>query len=329
MCCRARRQRLSQSLSGGELVGRELHVDRHHVPSRRRQRRILQRRERDVEIGFGRDLAVLRRVERALEIVDARADVDPAVESGRVADAAKNRQRRSARDSFLRPCPGSGSCGSWSVKPGSSSTGSTRSRKVRRGSAFETTADAGISVPSSSTTPVTRPSRTRTRLTAGAGADLRARASRARSPSRASAPRAPLDRHAAAAGSRIDRRVEEEHGPVPADQGPCAVPKMPRAAMARLQQVGLEPLRDEIGRPPSDPSAAADSRPSVRARGSGAPAFSRSHSSPVARRAQRRRRDFQQPGQERRQGAPSSRRNPGSDRRLSARTREWLRRCAP
>ena len=43
---------------------------------------------RDVEVRLGGDLAVLRGVERALEIVDAGSDLHAALQIGRVGDAA-------------------------------------------------------------------------------------------------------------------------------------------------------------------------------------------------------------------------------------------------
>ena len=76
-----------------ERVWRELHVDRHHVRTGRSERRVVQRRERDVEIWIGGHLTVLRRVERALEVVDARSDLHASSEIRWVAHARECRQR--------------------------------------------------------------------------------------------------------------------------------------------------------------------------------------------------------------------------------------------
>ena len=57
-----------------QLVRRILHEDRHHVLSGRRHPRIDHRREHDVHVGTARELAVLRVVVRALDILEARAD---------------------------------------------------------------------------------------------------------------------------------------------------------------------------------------------------------------------------------------------------------------
>ena len=54
---------------------RVLHVDRHHVASRGRHPGIRQGGKCDIQIRHCRHLAVLRRVERAFQIIDLRADV--------------------------------------------------------------------------------------------------------------------------------------------------------------------------------------------------------------------------------------------------------------
>ncbi len=64
-------RRIRPGSSAGEPVRRELHVDRHDVRTGRRERRVVQGRDRDVEVRIGGHLAVLRCVERALEVVDA------------------------------------------------------------------------------------------------------------------------------------------------------------------------------------------------------------------------------------------------------------------
>ena len=72
-------------------------------------------------------------------------------------------------------------------------------------------APAGISVPSSSATPVARPSRTRIRGHSRAGADFGAGLARRVGHRRRQRARPAPDRHAAAAGSRVSRRIEQHH----------------------------------------------------------------------------------------------------------------------
>src|SRR5690349_10718199 len=59
-----------------QIVGRELHVNRHHVFACGCERRIAERRNRDIEIRIARKLTILRSVEGALEIVDLRPEVN-------------------------------------------------------------------------------------------------------------------------------------------------------------------------------------------------------------------------------------------------------------
>src|SRR5271154_7192443 len=59
-----------------ELVGGELHVDGHHVLPFGRERVVQNGRNRNIEIRCTRKSAVLRIVERALEIIDSRADMN-------------------------------------------------------------------------------------------------------------------------------------------------------------------------------------------------------------------------------------------------------------
>src|ERR1043165_6998006 len=69
-------------------------MNRHHMLAFRRERRIVDRRNRDVEIRLSRKLAVLRRVKRAFEVINLRPDVNPPAEfCFRIAvNAAKGRQ---------------------------------------------------------------------------------------------------------------------------------------------------------------------------------------------------------------------------------------------
>ena len=202
---------------------------------------------------------------------------------------------RAARSSPSRRCPASGSCGACVRNPGSSSTGSTRPSSVRRGSALEITASAGISVPSASTTPAARPSRTRMRATRRAGADLRAGLARGVGHRRGQRAGTALDRHAAAAGRRIGggvraaapRRCRPTTDPARCRR--CRAPRRPPAA----DRSRTTRRRDR--RPPSAPSAAAGTpsvRPSARKR---RPVLSSSHSSPRAGAVDRRRRHLEQP----------------------------------
>ena len=82
-----------------QLVGRELHVGGEDVLAFGRQRRIEKRGNGDVEIGCSGKFAVLRGVEGAFEIVDFGADVDAAGErldeaigTHRVGERGKRRQ---------------------------------------------------------------------------------------------------------------------------------------------------------------------------------------------------------------------------------------------
>ncbi len=117
------------------------------------------------------------------------------------------------------------------AKVGSSCEGSTRLKKVRLGSAPETTASAAISSPSERTTPVTAPSLMRMCWTS-VSVRISVPAAFADSASaRVKEPRPPRGNAAeptgcASAAARRSRTAVE-----PADQGPSAVPKMPRAAM--------------------------------------------------------------------------------------------------
>ena len=121
-------------------------------------------------------------------------------------------------------------------KLGSSSTGSTKPRNVRFGSAFEITARAPISRPSSRTTPEARPSRTITRAT-DAPVRISAPASVAASAmARVSAPGPPLTVMLLPPGAGSTAAFSSNAAPVPADQGPCATPKMPRAATAACRR---------------------------------------------------------------------------------------------
>src|SRR5262249_34296035 len=61
-----------------QFVRRELHVNRHHMFARWRQCRIAERGDVDVEIRLRGELAVLRRIESALEIIDLRTNVNAA-----------------------------------------------------------------------------------------------------------------------------------------------------------------------------------------------------------------------------------------------------------
>src|SRR6478672_829244 len=57
-------------------------MNRHHMLAFRRERRIVERRNRQVEIRLSRKLAILRRVKRTFEIINLRADVNASTEFG-------------------------------------------------------------------------------------------------------------------------------------------------------------------------------------------------------------------------------------------------------
>src|SRR5258706_16393899 len=67
-----------------QLVGRVLHVNRHYVLAVGRERGIGQGRNSGFEIGLMREIAVLRFVESAFEIVDLGTDVNASFEGGPV-----------------------------------------------------------------------------------------------------------------------------------------------------------------------------------------------------------------------------------------------------
>ena len=128
------------------------------------------------------------------------------------------------------------------------------SRNVRRGSAFETTAPAGISVAVRRARRRRRVLRDEDRARPRASVRISAPAVRAASAiAAASAPGRP-DRDAAAAGTRIGGGVQQQHRA--AARRPRTLRRAEDAARGdrRLQQVGLEPLGDEVGdrhRPPA------------------------------------------------------------------------------
>ncbi len=110
------------------------------------------------------------------------------------------------------------------MKSGSSSTGSIRLRNVRRGSTPEMTVAAAISVPSASAMPVTAPSFTRICCTC-APVRISAPASRAASAiARVTAPGPPTAVTLLPPGAGSIAAARSSTAPVPADQGPIAVP---------------------------------------------------------------------------------------------------------
>ena len=114
---------------------------------------------------------------------------------------------------------------------GSSCPGSISPRKVRFGSAPETTASAAISSPSARTTPVAVPSFTRICATS-AFTRISAPALRADSASACvSAPNPPRGKEAEPTGCGSAAARRSSTAVEPADQGPSAVPKIPRAAI--------------------------------------------------------------------------------------------------
>ena len=183
-------------------------------------------------------------------------------------------------------------------------------------------------MPSSRTTPVARPSRMLTRATA-APVRISAPASRAACAiARVSAPGPPLIVTLLPPGTGSIAALRRSTAPVPADHGPCAVPKIPRAAMAACSRSvsnhSATRSADRHRPPPQQPIAVLPSE-----RAEAPPQLQQVPQLPGSRRAQRRRRAFQQPRRETRRGAPASSRTPDSARRPSARTRGSRRRCAP
>src|SRR4029077_15288696 len=67
-------------VSRSQIVGSELEVGGKNVPPFRRERRIEHGWNGDVEMGSGGNLAVLRSVKRALEVIDLMANVNAARE---------------------------------------------------------------------------------------------------------------------------------------------------------------------------------------------------------------------------------------------------------
>src|SRR5687768_2399679 len=63
-----------------QLIRRELHVNRHHMLACRRERRIADRWDVDIEIRLRRKLAILRSVKRSFEIINLRTYMDAAGE---------------------------------------------------------------------------------------------------------------------------------------------------------------------------------------------------------------------------------------------------------
>ena len=213
-------------------VRREVHVDGHDVLARWSERRILQRRNRDVEIRLARHVPVLRRVERALQVVEARADLNPAAKVAGIRHTTEGRQGAERQIDLGRCAAASVIAQSRVRNTGSRSPASTRSRNVRPGSALETTAAARSSVPFSSPTATARPSATRIRDT-GASVRISAPASRAASAiARINVPGPPLTVTLLPPGAGSTAALRSITAPVPADQGPCTVPKIPRAAIA-------------------------------------------------------------------------------------------------
>ena len=149
------------------------------------------------------------------------------------------------------------------------------------GSALAITARAWISSPVSSTTPVTCPSRARMRVTV-APVRISAPASRAASAMAAvNAPVPPFTITLLPPGAGSTAALSRSTAPVPADHGPCAVPKIPRAAMAAISRSVLNHSATRsataigIQRSSRKPSV----RPSARNR---RPIFRSSHNSPAA-----------------------------------------------
>ena len=128
------------------------------VPSARPgdQRRVDERRDRRLEHRAVRDPAVLRRVERALDVVDRRRpDLDPAAQQPRRRRPRPGtRAGRRATRLTLATVPGVRMLPARQRSDGPSVTGSTRPVSRRFGSMPETIAGASISSPPSSTTPV-------------------------------------------------------------------------------------------------------------------------------------------------------------------------------
>ena len=135
--------------------------------------------------------------------------------------------------------------------PGSSSTGSTSPNNVRRGSAFDTTVAARSSSPEVSVTPATRPFRTSIRPTSASVRIFAPAARAADASAELNAPSPPRTNLGTPSPVAICMRSTAV---LPADRGPSAVPKMPRAAKDCSKRFGLEPLRDEVchrHRPPA------------------------------------------------------------------------------
>ena len=306
-----------------QRVGRVLHVAGHHVLPGGRQRRVDQRRDRDVQVRPPRDAAVLRVVERALEVVHVGADVDPAAQQVGRQRAAEGRQRRTARGSPSRPSPSAGSCACAAASSGSSTAGSSRRRNVRCGSALETTARAAISSPPRRTTPVTRAVADAIALDLGAGADLRAAA---RAPRRQRlGQRAQAARHLHRRCRRRCRRAaaacSSRFAVVPADHGPGEASRDAARAHDRAQQRPSRTTRPRSRPPPSAPSAAAAARPRGPGRGSPSPSPASGSRSPLTRPVDVGRRQRQHAAEQRARSRRASGGTPGSARRPRARRR--------
>ena len=242
---------LLRPVAGFQFVRRELHVDGHDVLPGRRQRSIENRRNGNIEIRRAGKFAVLRIVEGALEIIDAGADVDAAGESGvarrqEFFSAVKVGQRVESDIEFRGGAAARGNCCIFTTKLGGRWTGSSRPRKVRRGSAPETTAFAAISSPLARATPVTAPCFTRICGDFRAGANFRAgffRGSGHRGGERA---------HAAARVSGVPHRIRVGCGAQQQKSRGAGGPRAERGAenSARgddgAEQIRFEKFGDEI-----------------------------------------------------------------------------------
>ena len=159
-------------LAAPEVSRRVVRADRHHVaPGARLESR--HRRHRHLEPRRGGDLAVLRRVECALEIrrCPAPSASGRASGNGVAFERAEDRRPLKARLIFRRDAARADRARPFARVIGGSSTGSTSAVKVRFGSMAAMTVVAASSSPLSSTTPVARPSAAENPRDARTGAD--------------------------------------------------------------------------------------------------------------------------------------------------------------
>ena len=211
-----------------------------------------------------------------------RADVQTARADRAGRGTPRNDGQRAQREVQLRHrAAACGSCASSCTNPGSRSIGSTRlqQRPLRVGVGDRPRAPGSRS-PSSSTTPVTRPSRTRMRATSAPGADLGAGFARRIGHRRRQRAGPALHLTLLPPGAGSAAALSSRTAPVPADHGPCAVPKIAARRDGRHAADRSRTTRRRDPRPPSASSAAAGTRRPARARGSGG----RSSAAPTTRR---------------------------------------------